>query len=177
MAALSRACTVFYRSNSEIVSYNLTRDMAVISMFSCLWCTAYVEALRRADPPSRESYQMSSNKIQNPAKRKALERIGLSYPRTRILYFISDICELVIFWLKVKSPSLYTRSLDFDTIRIQYTYSRKISPLTGRNSVYVRHTGPLALFDSRIKLMTLLSATMFIFTDILSSWSKANPDH
>jgi hypothetical protein len=54
VATRSKARTVFGRWNTGIVDSNLTRGMDV-----CLRCPVYVEALRRADPPSKESYQLS----------------------------------------------------------------------------------------------------------------------
>jgi hypothetical protein len=59
MAAWSKLSTVFDRSNIEIAGSNPARGMDVCLRFSVLCCPLYVEALRRADPPSEESYQMS----------------------------------------------------------------------------------------------------------------------
>jgi hypothetical protein len=59
MAARSRACTVFGRSNIGITCSNPVRGMDVCPRFSVLCCPVEVDALRRADPPSKESYQMS----------------------------------------------------------------------------------------------------------------------
>jgi len=59
MAARSKASTVFDRSNTGIVGLNPAQGMDVCPRFSVLSCPVYVEALRWADPPSKESYQMS----------------------------------------------------------------------------------------------------------------------
>jgi hypothetical protein len=54
----SKARTVFDRSNTRIVGSNPARGMNVCPRFSVLYCPVWVEALRRADPPSKESYQI-----------------------------------------------------------------------------------------------------------------------
>jgi hypothetical protein len=51
-----KARNVFARSNTGIKGSNPTRIMEV-SVFSVLCCPVQVAALRRADPPSKESYQ------------------------------------------------------------------------------------------------------------------------
>jgi hypothetical protein len=58
MSELSKARTVFGRSNTGIVGLNPTRGMDVCPRFSVLCCPVSVEALRRADPPAKESYQI-----------------------------------------------------------------------------------------------------------------------
>jgi hypothetical protein len=58
MAAWSESRTVFDRLNIGIVGSNPARGMDVCPRFSVLCCPVYVEALCRADPPSKESYQM-----------------------------------------------------------------------------------------------------------------------
>jgi hypothetical protein len=45
------------------VSSNPARGMDVCPRFSVLCCPVQVEALRRADPPSREYYQLSNRFI------------------------------------------------------------------------------------------------------------------
>jgi hypothetical protein len=57
----SKAWTVFARSDAGIVGSNPTEDMdaCIVCIYSefvlfCVW----VEALRRADPPSKESYRL-----------------------------------------------------------------------------------------------------------------------
>jgi hypothetical protein len=52
MASLSKALTVFDRSSTGIVGSNPARGVDVCSRIS-------VRSLRRTDPPSKESYQMS----------------------------------------------------------------------------------------------------------------------
>jgi len=59
VAARSKARTVFNRSNSGIVVSNPARAMDVCPCLRVLCCSVWVEALRRADPPSKESHQMS----------------------------------------------------------------------------------------------------------------------
>jgi hypothetical protein len=56
----SEASTVFARSNVEIAGSNPARGMDVCLCFSVLCCPVQVEALRRADHPSKESYQLSN---------------------------------------------------------------------------------------------------------------------
>jgi hypothetical protein len=55
MPARSKARIVFDRSNTR----NAGRGMDVCPRVSVLCCPVQVEALRQADPPSKESYQMS----------------------------------------------------------------------------------------------------------------------
>jgi hypothetical protein len=60
MAAWSKTSTVFEHSNIGIAGSNPARGMDVCPRFSVLCCpVCKVEALRRADPPSKEAYQMS----------------------------------------------------------------------------------------------------------------------
>jgi len=59
VAVQSKARTVFGRSNTGIVGWNPTRSMDVCLRFSVLCCPVQVEALRRAYPQSKESYQLS----------------------------------------------------------------------------------------------------------------------
>jgi hypothetical protein len=57
MAERSKASTVFGRSNIGIAGSNPSSGMDVCPRVSVLCCPVSVEALRRADPPSKESYQ------------------------------------------------------------------------------------------------------------------------
>jgi hypothetical protein len=60
VAERSKACTVFARSEPGIVGSNHTQGMDVnvcVCAFFCVY--VQVEALRRADHPSKESYRMS----------------------------------------------------------------------------------------------------------------------
>jgi hypothetical protein len=59
MTERSKARTAFGRSNTGIVGWNPNRGMDVCPRFSLLCCPVQVEALRRADLPSKESYQLS----------------------------------------------------------------------------------------------------------------------
>jgi hypothetical protein len=63
MAAWSKVGTVFNRTNTGIVASNPTRGMDMCPRFSVLCFPVYVVASRRADPPSKESYQMSKNRF------------------------------------------------------------------------------------------------------------------
>jgi hypothetical protein len=65
VAARSKARNVFARSNTAIMGSNLTRDMYVCLR---LCCPVQVAALRRAHPPSKESYRLSI-RLKNEAKR------------------------------------------------------------------------------------------------------------
>jgi hypothetical protein len=59
MAERSKACTVYDRSNIGISDSNPASGMDMCPRVSVLCCPVSAEALRRADPPSKESYQMS----------------------------------------------------------------------------------------------------------------------
>jgi hypothetical protein len=59
MAAQPKARTIFDRSNTGIVGSNPARGIDVCPRVSVLCCPVSVEDLRLADPPSKESYQMS----------------------------------------------------------------------------------------------------------------------
>jgi hypothetical protein len=59
MSERSEARTDFSSSNTGVVGSNPTRGMDVCPRFSVLCCPVRVEVLRRADPPSKESYQLS----------------------------------------------------------------------------------------------------------------------
>jgi hypothetical protein len=67
MTERSKASTVFGRSNIEIAGSNPARGMDVCPRFSVLCCPVLVEALRRADPPTKESYQMFIKEGKRPA--------------------------------------------------------------------------------------------------------------
>jgi hypothetical protein len=55
----SKACTVYDRLNIWIAGSNPAWGTDVCLRLSVLCCPVLVEALRRADPPAKESYQMS----------------------------------------------------------------------------------------------------------------------
>jgi hypothetical protein len=57
VAARSRAWTVFARSNTGVVGSYPPQHMDIRVCLYCLCCPV-VEALRRADPPSKESYRL-----------------------------------------------------------------------------------------------------------------------
>jgi hypothetical protein len=59
IAEQSKAGTVYDRLNIGIAVSNPTRDMDVCPRVSVLCCPVSVEALRQADPPAKEFYQMS----------------------------------------------------------------------------------------------------------------------
>jgi hypothetical protein len=65
VVARSKARTVFGLSNIGIAGSNPTRGMDVCPRFSVLCYPVYVAALRRANPPSKESFQMSKNRFIN----------------------------------------------------------------------------------------------------------------
>jgi hypothetical protein len=53
----SKACTVYDRSNIGIAGSNTAWGMDVCPPVSVLCCLVSVDALRRADPPAKASYQ------------------------------------------------------------------------------------------------------------------------
>jgi hypothetical protein len=55
----SKAGTVYDRLNIGIAVSNPTWGMDVCPCVSVLCCPVSVDALRRADPPAKESYQVS----------------------------------------------------------------------------------------------------------------------
>jgi hypothetical protein len=57
---------------------NASRGMGVCERFFCVRSPVQVEALRRTDPPFKESYRLSTNNIQQPGRREVLDRTGLS---------------------------------------------------------------------------------------------------
>jgi hypothetical protein len=57
IAERSKACTVYDRLNIGIENSNPAWGMDVCPRVSVLCCPVSVEALRRADPPAKESYQ------------------------------------------------------------------------------------------------------------------------
>jgi hypothetical protein len=59
IAERSKACIVYDRLNIGIAGSNTAWDMDECPRVSVLCCPVSVEALRRADPPAKESYQMS----------------------------------------------------------------------------------------------------------------------
>jgi hypothetical protein len=59
IAERSKACTVYDSLNTGIAVSNPAWGMDVCPCVSMLCCPVSVEALRRADPPAKESYQMS----------------------------------------------------------------------------------------------------------------------
>jgi len=58
MVAHSKEPTMFYRSNTGTVISNPARSMDACLRFSVSCCPVQVEALRCADPWSKESYQV-----------------------------------------------------------------------------------------------------------------------
>jgi hypothetical protein len=59
IAEWSKAGTVYNRLNIGITGSNAAWGMDVCPHVSVLCCPVSLEALRRADPPAKESYQMS----------------------------------------------------------------------------------------------------------------------
>jgi hypothetical protein len=59
IAERSKTCTVYDSLNIGIAGSNPAWGMNVGPRVSVLCCPVSVEALRRADPPAKESYQMS----------------------------------------------------------------------------------------------------------------------
>jgi hypothetical protein len=57
VTARSKVWTVFARSNAGIMGSNPTRGMDICVRLFCV-CVVLCRALRRADPPAMESYQM-----------------------------------------------------------------------------------------------------------------------
>jgi hypothetical protein len=65
MAVRSKTRSDFDRSNTGMAGSNPAPGMDVCPRFSVLCSPVWVEALRLADPPSKESYQMSKNRFIN----------------------------------------------------------------------------------------------------------------
>jgi len=59
VAARPKTRNVFVCSNIGIKSSNPARGMGMCPRFFALCCLVLVDALRRADPPSKVSYQTS----------------------------------------------------------------------------------------------------------------------
>jgi hypothetical protein len=57
VATRAKAWNVFALSNTGIVGSNSTRDMDVCVRLFCVYAVLQAAALRRADPPSKESYR------------------------------------------------------------------------------------------------------------------------
>jgi hypothetical protein len=78
VAAQSKAWTVFTRSKIGVVGSNPTKDMdAFVRLFCFCAVLCAGRVLRRADPPSKESYQLSKNQETEKAakiQQKAVER-------------------------------------------------------------------------------------------------------
>jgi hypothetical protein len=63
MAARSKTRTVFNRSSTGNMGSNPARGMDVCPRFFCVALSCVGVTLRRADPPSKECYQMSKNRF------------------------------------------------------------------------------------------------------------------
>jgi hypothetical protein len=75
MVAPSNSCNAYYRSKAGTVGSNPTH---VINAYLYLRCPVWVETLLQVDPPSKELYQVSINKIPKPRKGDSLDSTGLS---------------------------------------------------------------------------------------------------
>lgn len=99
----SKQQNIFHNLNIEIVDMEPTRDMDVrrTAMFLCLYeySPVQVEALRQADRPPRDSYQVSINEIEKT--REDLEHISLSFPER-----IIGACNIPVAALALTSVSL-----------------------------------------------------------------------
>jgi hypothetical protein len=81
---------VFNRSNTGIVSLNPARGIDVCPRFSVLRCPVWVVALRKAVPPSKESYQMSKFQKSNSKAEKV--RVPNPTLQRNIIYGITQSC-------------------------------------------------------------------------------------
>jgi hypothetical protein len=68
VASRSKVWTVFARSNTGIVGLNPTWGMDVCGCLFCLLFCVYLAALRRADPPSKESYRVKDQETEKVSK-------------------------------------------------------------------------------------------------------------
>jgi hypothetical protein len=70
VAARSKTWTVFARSNAGVFGSNLTQGMDV-----CVYIySVFVLSLRRADPPSEESYRLCKNDYETEEEVRAQQR-------------------------------------------------------------------------------------------------------
>jgi hypothetical protein len=113
VAALSKARTVFARSNAGIVGSNPTQGMDVcvcvysVFVLSCM----QVAALRRADHSSKESYCLCINDYETDEETRHQQGVvePLMVVVVVVLLFTSshwqstDRLELVFMWLSVES--------------------------------------------------------------------------
>jgi hypothetical protein len=74
VAARSKAWFVFARLNSGIVDSNSTRGMDVCVCVYSVFMLSCVAALRRADPPSKESYRLCKNGYETEKEVMAQQR-------------------------------------------------------------------------------------------------------
>jgi hypothetical protein len=103
LAARSKERNIFHNLNTEIVDMNLNRDIdvGISAMFLCLYeySPVQVEALRQADRPPKDSYQVCINEIQKT--REGLECISLSFHQR-----IIRACHFPITAMALTSDSL-----------------------------------------------------------------------
>jgi hypothetical protein len=115
MDARSKTCTVSFRFQHCERGSNLTRGMDVCLRFFYLCYPVWVEAMRCADPPSKESYQMSINNISKPGKLGgggALDCNGLSCRTRRNFLSLYTSCSFPFSSLSL-SPSVLFSSINY----------------------------------------------------------------
>jgi hypothetical protein len=103
--------------DDDIVGLNSTPGMDVCPGLSVLCCPMAIEALRRADPPSKESYQMSNRpkNFRNHFWTGTCQNTS-SFPRTRRRY-LSTLCLLFHVIVDDTSESLPTDANKFGHLR------------------------------------------------------------
>lgn len=101
VVALSKVCKIFHRSDSGNLSAKPTRRF--LHLF-CLRFSMSVEALRLLAPWSKKPNHVSTNKIQKPGSREAVDRTGLQLQE--VPYKVQPLlCPVSTFFLLLSAKS------------------------------------------------------------------------